>query len=332
MRILHITNLYPEKGNVSYGIFVKEQIDSLRALGIECEVLFINAARDGKAEYFRKIAEIKRRSRNFDLVHCHHTYAAFFSLFLARVRPPVVTSFLTQGGRDGKSSHFYYLKRFLYRYSQRYSDFYIIKDSRQADPAWAGKEACIPNGVDMKLFREIPRPAALAKLALPPKKYILFCSSTNLYRSEKRYDLFRRVVQIIKSKYDPEVEELAVENEERERMPYLFNAAAAHLLTSDFEGSPNSVKESLACNTPVVARDVGNASWMLGPLTGCYVSESADPQILAELTYRAMSRDKVEGRQRLVDLQLDMGSVAAQIRDIYIRALSRQAARPTWGG
>ncbi|NOX25222.1 MAG: glycosyltransferase family 4 protein [Deltaproteobacteria bacterium] len=326
MRVLHITNLYPEKGNVSYGIFVKEQIDSLRTLGVDCEVLFINAARAGKAEYFRKIAEIKRRSTDFDLIHCHHTYAAFCSLFFAGVRPPVITSFLTQGGRDGKSNHFYYLKRCLYRYAQRHSDFYIIKDSRQADPAWAGKEACIPNGVDLDLFREIPRSEALAKLGLRAKKYILFCSSTNLYRSEKRYDLFRRAVQIVKSKYDQEVEELAVENEARERMPHLFNAAAAHLLTSDFEGSPNSVKEALACNTPVVARDVGNVSWMLGPVAGCYVSESADPHVLAELIHQAISRDKVAGRQRLIDLQLDMGSVAAQIQDIYTRALGRKSA------
>lgn len=322
MKVLHVTNLFPEKGNISYGIFVKEQINSLRVLGIDCEVIFINAAKNGKFEYFKKIFEIARRSKHVDIIHCHHTYSAFFTLFFARVNKPVVTSFLGPSGREGKSTYFYAVKRYLYKYAKKHSELSIIKNSSISDPDYSDSEVCIPNGVDIDFFREISTSESLEQLGLPNKKYVIFCSSTDLYRREKRYDLFLETIKIIKSKYDSDVAELAVENEERDRMPFLFNASAVHLLTSDHEGSPNSVKEALACNIPVVSRDVGNVKWMLDSVEGCYVCDTEDPNVLAELTMKAMSCKRVKGRERLGDLKLDMKSVAEQIKEIYVRVLS----------
>jgi glycosyltransferase involved in cell wall biosynthesis len=41
-------------------------------------------------------------------------------------------------------------------------------------------------------------------------------------------------------------------------IPTMMNAADCLLLTSDWEGSPNVVKEALACNLPVVSVDAGD--------------------------------------------------------------------------
>lgn len=55
MEILHITNNYPTENHSIFGIFVKEQIESLTKLGIENEVFFINAMEKGRIEYLKSI-------------------------------------------------------------------------------------------------------------------------------------------------------------------------------------------------------------------------------------------------------------------------------------
>lgn len=48
MKVLHITNNYPTEKFPIFGIFVKEQIDSLTELGVENEVFFIKGREKGK--------------------------------------------------------------------------------------------------------------------------------------------------------------------------------------------------------------------------------------------------------------------------------------------
>lgn len=55
MKILHITNNYPTQNHPIFGIFVKEQIDSLSNQCLENDVFFINGREKGKLEYFKSI-------------------------------------------------------------------------------------------------------------------------------------------------------------------------------------------------------------------------------------------------------------------------------------
>jgi len=69
-------------------------------------------------------------------------------------------------------------------------------------------------------------------------------------------------------------------------VPLLLNASDCLLMTSDFEGSPNIVREALACNTPIVSVDVGDVRRWLVNLDGT----------------RIVSRDPVEIARNVVDL------------------------------
>ena len=79
MKILHITNNYLTKKFPIFGIFVKEQIESLNAEVISTEVFFMNTREKGKEEYFYSLPKlfIKLPTNKFDVVHCHHAFSGF---------------------------------------------------------------------------------------------------------------------------------------------------------------------------------------------------------------------------------------------------------------
>ena len=55
-----------------------------------------------------------------------------------------------------------------------------------------------------------------------------------------------------------------------------MNACDALLFVSMYEGSPNIVKEALACNLPIVSVAVGDVAERLEGVAGC-TCRSADP-------------------------------------------------------
>jgi len=83
MKILHITNNYPTENHPIFGIFVKEQIDSVSNLGVENEVFFINGRELGRKAYWSSIKELRKKLKNaeYDVLHCHHSLSAIV-LFL----------------------------------------------------------------------------------------------------------------------------------------------------------------------------------------------------------------------------------------------------------
>jgi len=328
IKVLHVTNLYPTAGhseNVSYGVFVKEQIESLSRSGeIECGLVYIDARLRGKSQYLRKIPEIAAKSREYDLVHCHHTYSAFATVLSGMVRRPIITSFLCPRGEEGRSNRFRTLKNFMHDISRARSTCFIEKSSAVCEEEFPGKGFYVPNGVNVELFRETPRSSSWEALQLPARNYVLFVSSGGIGRREKRYDLFHEVLRILKEENGEDVEELLLLNERRERVPFFINAARTHLLTSDYEGSPNSVKEALACNVPVVSTNVGNVQAMIGDVDGCYVSATDDPRELAGLVSRAMEHERTNGREAIVRMGLDMESTADKLLKVYRHALDAQ--------
>ncbi len=64
-------------------------------------------------------------------------------------------------------------------------------------------------------------------------------------------------------------------------VPVWLNAADVVLITSRQEGSPNVVKEALACNRSVVAVRVGDLVERIGGVEGCHLAEPT-PEDLAQ--------------------------------------------------
>jgi glycosyltransferase involved in cell wall biosynthesis len=96
-----------------------------------------------------------------------------------------------------------------------------------------------------------------------------------------------------------------------------MNASDAIILTSLWEGSPNVIKEAMACNVPIVSVDVGDVKQVLSGCEGCYLSApGAKP--LAHALEEVLSKDtRTTGRERIADLEIQ--KTAKRIIEIYRR-------------
>ena len=311
LKVIHITNNYPTENLPIFGIFVKEQIDSLSQQGIKNEVFFINGREKGKLEYLKSIFRIRKFLSNnqYDIIHCHHALSAACLILSGHSKKSkTIVSFQNDPANEGHR---------LYDFIKRNVRAIILKNNS----TYVDNKTIfyLPNGVNTDFFQSITKLEAFNKLNLDTsKKYILFVSS-NFIRKQKRHDIFCDTLEILKKKYNMEdVEELRLINTKRELVPYFFNAASLHLLTSDFEGSPNSVKEAMACNTPVVSTDVGNVLELLDGVNGSFVAKSNASEELADLAYSALSNEEIhDSRGALIEKKLDIESVAKQLIKLY---------------
>lgn len=318
MRVLHITNNYPTVKLPIFGVFVKEQIESLNKININNDVLFINGREKGKIEYFKSIFRIREKLNHtkYDLVHCHHALSSLCLILSGKsLSNTVLVSFQNDPVDELGSTMFKFIKLFTNGWVFKNNSTLISNEF----------SFYLPNGVNTSFFQPRNKLSARRHLNLDPSAtYILFVSS-NKMRNQKRYDIFSKTVEILKKNYTVNnVKEIKLINTSRDVIPYYFNAVDLHLLTSDFEGSPNSVKESLACNTPVVSTNVGNVQELLNNVKGSYVSESSKPEKLAFLVNKSLSEKSKNGQEKIKELGLDVGSVALKLKNIYLKLTNKQ--------
>lgn len=319
LRVLMVTGAYPTVEIPHWGTFIKSQVDSLIAEGVMVEVVH---PRPGPMplRYLSAIGRVfaQTLSRRYDIVHGH--YGLWCLAARMQWRVPVVASFLgsdllgtpTTAG-DAASTN---KSAFVVRISQwlsRHVDAAIVKSDEMRRLTPSSRVFVIPNGVDFTRFHPIPRAEARAALGWKPDgNYVLFGNNPRL--PVKDFPLAQRAVERVRARGIP-VELIAANGLPHDAMPTYMNASNALLLTSVHEGSPNVVKEAMACNVPVVATNVGDVAEVIGHTAGCHVC-SRDPDDLAEAICQALRFDTpTTGRTDIA--HLDHALVARQIIEAY---------------
>lgn len=326
MNVLHITNAYPYPESRIFGIFVKEQIDSLDNYLVKNDTYFINAKKKGKIEYFKSIFYLKDIVKKYDIIHTHHIFVGMIMLFFFKqIKHKIIVSLMSDSTRKGNSYFTNLLFKSSYKYCLKNASGVIFK-SGIPDNMKRKNVYYLPNGVNTDFFQEIPKSECKKKLNLDlNRRYILFVSSNNLYRKEKRYDRFQEVIGILRNKYSlKDIEELLLVDTDRENIPLYYNAADVNILVSDVEGSPNSVKEAIACNTKVVATNVGNIEKMLSGLNSCYVVNSFNSHEIADRLYDCLRHDNIDVRKRIFEQKLDKNSTRQKLVFIYKQIMSKK--------
>ena len=321
LRVLVVTNLWPTASDPGYGSFVKAQMESLRPLGVEWDVLFIDGRRS-KWNYLSAVGELRRKlkSRSYDLIHAHFGLSGWVARLQGRV--PVVVSFMGDDvlGRFTRTGCITLYGRFLQLTSfvlARLVSSVVVKSSEMRARLRLDRAHVIPNGVDLNLFRPVDRDEARRALGLPlPKRFILF--PYNPQELRKRYDLIVAAAELARRDI-PELEILHVRGVPRERMPLYMNAADVLVLASMAEGSPNAIKEAMAVNLPVITVDVGDTADLIGATEGCFLVPRDGEAIAARIVEVCRRGTRTQGREWIA--RLSMEKVAREIVEVYAGVL-----------
>lgn len=309
--------LFVSSGNNYLGTtpVVKRQAESLSAKGVE--IIHFSVKGKGSFGYLSNLSGLRSfiKKESPDIVHAHYSLSAYLSI-LAGAKPLVI-SLMGSDVRPGFKSS-YLLKIFYFFFRPKI----IVKSEKMYDHLGIKNAIILPNGVDIDHF--IPRDKAECRQKLgwgSLKIHILFVA--NPARKEKNFILAEQAFQKIGLQ---DIEMHSLTDVVHEHVPIWMNAADVVILTSLNEGSPNVIKEAMACNKPVVSTNVGDVEWLLRDVPGTYIT-SFDPEDVSENLRKAiefsMSGNPSEGRQRILNYKLDSLSVAEKIISLYNTLLGK---------
>ncbi len=259
-------------GNDHSGFF-KQQVAGIRKRGHEVDVLplpgYSKEVDRTVATYARYyVRAVVSAFGGYDIVHANYGLTAPPAIVQA-LRPTVVTLW----GSDLMGTY-----GSVSRLCARFADEVIVMSEEMA-AAYGHDCHVIPHGVDLDLFR--PQATAVTKRELgwdPDAKHVLFPYDTD--RAVKDFPRAERLVDRIRSSIDGPVVLHTISGVEHRSMPRYMNAADVLLLTSKREGMPNSVKEAMACNLPVVATAVSDLPMLLSDVSPSIAH--ADDDVLAD--------------------------------------------------
>ncbi len=313
-KVLVLTNMYPHDRNPVLGIFVKQQVESLRAKGLDVDVLFVNGPQS-KINYLRGVFQLSKQIAmyRYSLIHAHYHFSAFIAR--TQFRLPIV---LTHHGPEVVSGW----EKPLCRLITPLVDGVIAVSPEVKTILGDPRIKVIPCGVDLGLFAPSNQRAARDVLGLSQdKKLVLWAAALN---RRKRLDRAQEAVAILKTRM-PDAELVVATRLPPENVPTYMNACDVLVLTSESEGSPQVVKEAMACNLPVVSVDVGDVADVIGWTEGCFIT-GTDPAEIAGKLEMALSRgQRTSGREAVQKFGLP--AIADQVIEVYEDTLRLKSPR-----
>ena len=308
------------------GAVVKNQADSLNNPSVSVKFFLIVGR--GLNGYFKAGIKLRKflKKNNVDIIHAHYTLSGW-SAVLGAGKTPVVLSLMgsdTYGeyvapNKVKLSSKFNTILTYLI---QPFVKVIISKSYNIEKYVWLKKKSLkIPNGVSLNTYYTSKK-EYLNELGLNKEtQYIIFFGDKANKR--KNYRLFKEAIDRIKNLNFIALNPFPVDAVD---IPKYLNSVNLLVLTSLAEGSPNIVKEAMACNCPIVATDVGDVRWLFGDEPGHFIT-SFNPADVAEKIKKALKFSeefgRTNGRQRIIDLGLDSETVAQRIIEVYNEVLRK---------
>lgn len=317
--------MYPTPENPATGSFIKTQMDTLVQLGLHVEP-FIITGRNSRLKYLSAVPQLRRRLARGDVnvVHANYVYAGLVARL--QLRAPLVITYNGSdllgpiGTVDGRKTLFNSAEAVLSRQLARYVAAAIVPSRAMASLIEDHADVrVIPHGVDMKLFSPTDRSEARELLGLDQeRRYLLFAADPS--RKVKNYPLAQAAVASLRGEF-PDLELVVTKDESQARLALYMSACDALVFTSFQEGSPNVVKQAMACNLPIVSTDVGDVSEIVEGVSGCTICQPAARSFHDALAPLLHEPRRTEGRNAV--MHLDRVAVARRVADLYAEVTMR---------
>jgi teichuronic acid biosynthesis glycosyltransferase TuaC len=332
IRVLMVTSDWLWNSWGGPAVFIARQADHLRRAGVHVDLFPFKGERR-ISNYFAAWREVQSRLRHgsYDLVHAQFGQSGLTAL---PTRVPLVVTFRGDDlegiiGENGRYIPSGWLLRLVSRTVARRAKAAIVvsEHMRQHLPRSVNAQV-LPSGIDFELFRPEPQQLARARLGLAAdRKLVLFVGNPDLAR--KRFGLARAAVEIVNRSMPTEL--IAGWGRPHQEIVSLMNACDALLFTSMQEGSPNAVKEALACNLPVVSVKVGDVALRLHGIAGCELCPDDRAETIAGALDRVLRQGTRTG-SRVAVQDLDERLLTERLIDIYRSVLPRTHARTSHPG
>ena len=305
--------------------FVEEQARALQMQG--CEVVFFGVQGKGIWGYLRCLPALKRAIKQHqpDLIHAHYGLSGLLANLQRRV--PVVT---TYHGSDINKPN---ILRFS-KIAMRLSAHNIFVSQRNVTLALSPNSlityrlkkryTLLPCGVNIPKPWSEMQTLRVGQLTLNQwvqeklnagVKHVLFAGAFN--NAVKDPELAKAAIHELESK-GVKVELIELKGFNRDQVNALMYNCDALLMTSKTEGSPQVIKEAMACGCPIVSVDVGDVAERVEGVDGCYVVSSREPKDIAEALQQALAfPGKTNGREKIMEMGLSNEQVAERLMAIY---------------
>ena len=320
MRIL-IVSRYKEQFASHQLPFVTEQGEAIRALGHAVEYFLV------KGNYIKALGALKNKIREFqpDIVHAHFGLSAITAELQSLV--PVVTTF-----HNGETLNWHVnLMSSLMSLCAKHV-IYVAQHIRDLSYFKAENYSIIPCGVPMAQCVVMDKAEARKQLGWSDdKKYILFGGAFDNLR--KNYPLLRDAVE----RLEGNIEIVEMKGLSRADCVLCMNACDLFALPSHSEGSPQALKEAMACNCPCLATDIADVKYLFGNELGHWIlrnprktherwdaDEKSLDEMVALLKEALAFEGRTNGRKRIEELHLTNEAVAKRIVNIYKEIINKK--------
>ena len=302
MRVLVVASF--NKGH--FAPFIVEQVEALKEQG--CEIEFFGLQGKGFRGYLHNVPQLKQKIREFrpDIIHAHYGLSGLFANLQREI--PVVTTYHGSDINDKSALPFS-------KMAIRLSGWNIFVSRKIIEIAKPKKNySLLPCGIDLHELQQMNKSEARQRMNLEAnKRYVLFSGAFD--NEVKNAPLARKAIEELQYS---DVVLLELKGYSREEVALLMCAVDVLLMTSFTEGSPQVIKEALACGCPIVSVDVGDVKERIEGVEGCYVTDTRNASELAILLQKALDFDgKTKGRERVISDQLDNRLVAQQLMKIF---------------